>query len=783
MNERSGVRLTVPAGPEEDPEEVAVRLRDAAMTGGLAPVRAVRLALAVLDALGRPDPGTELTVHSDGSRVDVIVPGPDGPRLLTVGVDPPRPDRPGLGAAAPDELYLAAATLSPRALLAYLLTGTEQHTERLATAESDARDLRDELDETSRGLMALYGELSTRQCELEEARTVAEQASQAKSSFLATMSHEIRSPLNAVIGFTSLLLDTPLTPEQDEYARAVRAAGTHLHSVIDDVLDTAKIESGKLDLEEIAFDLVGCVEEAVAIVSPAAEAKGLPLAAIFADDTPTDVIGDPLRLRQILVNLLSNAVKFTAHGTVCVEVVPEPGRAQLRFLVRDTGIGIPPEAMERLFAPFSQADAATTRRFGGTGLGLFICRHLAELMGGGITVESIPGEGSTFTCVIAAPAVEGAQRCGAPVPAFEGRRVLLVHAVPLTRQVLCRQLSSWGMSVIEAPSAAHAVSMRGDAALIVAGAREAERLRGDGPPIVAVAAPGAAPPVGNGIAAVVTAPVRRDRLYDAVAGILDPGHQRRSTVDVPTLRATPGHHLRILLAEDDPANRRAATLLLDRLGHRVDAVVDGAEAAEAALRDEYDLVLMDLHMPNVDGLTATRLIRAGRPGTRPLIVALTASITEENRVACREAGMDGFLPKPIEPERLARALAGIPATAVRARTVLYVDDDDMLLRLVTRIAAGVPDVTLLTASVPETALELARTQEPDLILLDLNLTGAGGEEVLEKLRADPATAGIRVVIVSGDVATETVERLRRAGADGYLAKPFAAAELKELLSG
>ncbi|GIJ49488.1 hypothetical protein Val02_63740 [Virgisporangium aliadipatigenens] len=766
--ERTGQLLSVPAGPPEDPEEVAVRVRDAAMAGGLPPVRAVRLALAAIEALGRPSEGTALSVRSDGRRVEVEVPGPDGPRLLSVNVDPPGP-----GDVAHDELYLAAATLSPRALLAYLLAGAEQHTSRLTAAERDANELRGELDETNRGLMALYGELS-------EARTAAEQASQAKSSFLATMSHEIRSPLNAVIGFTSLLLDTPLNDEQDEYARAVRAAGSHLHSVIDDVLDTAKIESGKLDLEEIPFDLVGCVEDAVGIVSPAAEAKGLPLAALFSPGAPTRVVGDPLRLRQILVNLLTNAVKFTARGAVSVEVLGEPGTPLVRFLVRDTGIGIAPEAIERLFAPFSQADAATTRRFGGTGLGLFICRHLAELMGGGISVESTVGVGSTFTCSVTARAVPEAPRYGTPDRALAGRRAVLTHPVGLIREALCRHLSSWGMHVTETRGA---VDVAG-ADLVVA--HEAlGGLRGE--PLIVVAAPGAAPPVGGAVTAVVTAPVRRDRLYETVVRILDPGRPQKSTVDTPALRPT-GHTLRILLAEDDPANRRAATLLLERLGHRVDAVVDGAAAAEAVLRADYDVVLMDLHMPDVDGLEATRRIRAARTEAGPHIIALTASITEENRRACRDAGMDDFLPKPIEPERLARTLAAIPAAAggdagTGTRTVLYVDDDDMLLRLVTRIAAAVPDVTLLSASTPDTALELARAHRPDLVLLDLNLAGAGGEQVLEKLRADPATAGTRVVIVSGDVADQTVDRLRAAGADGYLAKPFSAARLKELLSG
>jgi signal transduction histidine kinase len=304
--------------------------------------------------------------------------------------------------------------------------------------------LRAELDVTSRGLLAVYAELSDKSDELEHARADAERVAEAKAAFLANMSHEIRSPLSAVIGFTTLLQQTDLTAEQAEYAGIVRAAGDHLCGVIDDILDLSKIESGRLELERIPFDLVACVEDAMTMVAPRAEEKGLALATLFGPGTPDTAVGDPVRLRQILVNLLSNAVKFTSAGEVSVEVSTLPD-GRLRMAVRDTGIGIPAHAIARVFAPFTQAGSDTTRKYGGTGLGLPICRELAHRMGGGIEVSSTVGAGSTFTCTVA---LEAGPPAGAAEPDLRGLRILVTHERPLVAESIRRQLSRWGAEVV-----------------------------------------------------------------------------------------------------------------------------------------------------------------------------------------------------------------------------------------------------------------------------------------------------------------------------------------------
>jgi signal transduction histidine kinase len=294
----------------------------------------------------------------------------------------------------------------------------------LAALRARTRELEQELDETQRGVLALHHELSDHQQQLEAAWAAAERATEAKAAFLASMSHEIRSPMTAVIGFASLLLESGLEDEQLEFATRIHRAGDHLRGVIDAVLDLSKIEAGAVELESIPFDLVTCVEDAVAIIAPRAEEKGLALTALFAPGTPAEVLGDPGRLRQIVLNLLSNAVKFTSRGEVAVEVSLHScttDRCSLEIRVRDTGPGMSPDVIDRLFTRFTQADTSITRRFGGTGLGLLISRQLAQLMRGDIIVESVPGEGSVFTCTVilglpttAPPPLAGVRKSGRP---------------------------------------------------------------------------------------------------------------------------------------------------------------------------------------------------------------------------------------------------------------------------------------------------------------------------------------------------------------------------------
>ncbi|OLE22422.1 MAG: hypothetical protein AUG44_24885 [Actinobacteria bacterium 13_1_20CM_3_71_11] len=493
-------------------------------TGGLAPLPAARLALAAVDLIGAGR-GATVEVAALPGRTELVVRGGAGnPTVIPAGlvddcrrresaaggiehvlaIDTPEPSRP----AEPELVALrdtAAQGFDQRRLLAAALATVERQAARLRGQEVGAAALRTELDETSRGLLAVYAELSEQGEALEHARAAAEQASQAKAVFLANMSHEIRSPLNAVIGFTDLLLETRLDAEQTDYAEMIRSAGDHLRGVIDDILDLSKIESGRLELESIPFDLVACVEDAVAVVAARAEEKNLALGTLFAPDMPAAVVGDPVRVRQVLVNLLSNAVKFTAGGEVVVEVTSEPvdgTGCRLAFHVSDTGIGIPADAIERIFAPFTQADASTTRTFGGTGLGLAICRQLAERMGGGIAVRSKLGAGSTFTCTVQAGLSDPTRLDDAGDKPLSGRTVLVVHEQPVVAEAIDRHLRTWGADVVAAADAASAGdAVRAGIALVVLGVRDpargsadAERLRAAAsaagrpvPPIVAAA--------------------------------------------------------------------------------------------------------------------------------------------------------------------------------------------------------------------------------------------------------------------------------------------------------
>ncbi len=706
------------------------------------------------------------------------------------------------------ELVVAAGLPAPPPsgsageLLAVTLRAVDDLARRAAAYRAEADALRFELAETNRGLLALHGELSARQVELERARTAAEHASQARSAFVATISHEIRSPMNAVVAFTGLLLETDLTGEQREYAQAVQAAGGHLLGIIDDVLDLSKIESGRLELEEVPFDLYSCVEDAVAIAASKAAEKRLPVAALFAAGIPAVVTGDPLRLRQILVNLLINAVKFTDEGqvSVTVRVAPEGGVPVVTFQVADTGIGIPPDAVPRLFVPFSQADAATAREHGGTGLGLSICRQLADRMGGTIEVLSRPGEGSTFTCAvpirISDPAPEQADHL------LRGQCVLIVYRHPLVAEALRLHLTGWGAEVQLAPAAGHLPPWDGVDLIVLHGdepdalAADLARLvpgTGAAPPVVAVAPLTIRRTLAETgpVATLVGLPVRRTHLREAVLTALGHPTEPGPAAGPPVLAGTP---LRILLADHDQATRRELTVLLDGLGYpasAVDLAGGGREAAQLALRGDYDLVLLNLHMPVCDGVQVTRTIRAHRAdGVRPRIVALTVSATVDSRDACAEAGIDDVLVKPVRPEDLARVLretlgtgnghrVAVPPATVR---VLHVDDDAMTIQLVQRILSSDRAISVHSVTDAGTALTVATADPPDLILLDLNLAGTGGEALLRELRHAAPTASVPIVIISGDTHPATIERLSGAGAARYLTKPFRPAELRRLVA-
>ncbi|MBG6179541.1 hybrid sensor histidine kinase/response regulator [Arthrobacter sp. CAN_A1] len=683
--------------------QVLIVIENVTLTRGLADQVAART--AELEGLGAIVTSSSDAIIGSTPDGDIVSWNPGAERIFGY---------PASEALGRDKGFLVpeAAREANDAAHALVLDSGESHSFETARTRGDGSEVQVAMtispiwsDGSMRGLATIAQDISERraaEAELRRAREAAVEATRLKSEFLATMSHEIRTPMNGVIGLTGLLLDTPLDPTQRQYAQGVKGAGESLLLLINDILDFSKLEAGRINLEMESFDPRNLIDEVAALLAEGARRKNVEVIAYCLPEVPDQLIGDAGRIRQVLLNLLSNAVKFTATGEIAVRVrrvedtgALADGQSMIRFEVQDTGIGIDASDHERLFESFAQADASTTRRYGGTGLGLAISRRLTEAMGGTISVTSTPGTGSTFWFDLP---LEGTQAASTPEPGLLNKlRVLVVDDNATNRLVLQSQLGSWRMqteAVENGPAAVKRLSAAAqagepfDIAVLdmcmpgVNGIELAEAISGNpelsSTRLILLTSIGSIDRdrlAAAGVSEWLTKPVRSSALYDRLMHLMSdtdaepaPETIHSRTVQLQEQGSDHRPAPRILVVEDNAVNQLVAESMLLKLGYRVDLVGDGAEAVKATSHETYAAVLMDCHMPVMDGFEATRAIRSRDAAHLP-IIAMTAGALSEDRERCRAAGMDDYLSKPVDLTLLKTTLLrwvhtpGVPAPA------------------------------------------------------------------------------------------------------------------------